>query len=124
MCSFKMSRQEDLDFEISFYENLLKENPDFVNVLIALGDAYTKRGRYEDGLKIDQRLVQLRPDDPFVHYNLACSYSLLKRSKPCLEALKKAIQLGYRDFSFMKKDPDLDFIRRDPRYKELLSSLK
>ncbi len=119
-----MSKQEDLDFEISFYENLLKENPDFVNVLIALGDAYTKRGRYEDGLKIDQRLVQLRPDDPTVHYNLACSYSLLKMAKPCLEALKKAIQLGYRDFSFMKKDPDLDFIRRNPRYKELLSSLK
>jgi tetratricopeptide (TPR) repeat protein len=119
-----MSKQEDLDFEISFYENLLKENPNFVEALIALGDAYTKRGCYEDGLKIDQRLVQLRPDDPTVHYNLACSYSLLKMAKPCLAVLKKAIQLGYRDFSFMKKDPDLDFIRRDPRYKELLLSLK
>jgi len=119
-----MSKQEELDFEISFYENLLKKKPDFVNALIALGDAYTKRGRYEDGLKIDQRLAQLSPDDPTVHYNLACSYSLLKIPDFCLDALKKAIQLGYRDFGFMKKDPDLDFIRRDPRYKELLLSLK
>jgi tetratricopeptide (TPR) repeat protein len=112
---------EDLDFEISFFENILKTNPDFVEALIALGDAYTKRGRYEDGLKIDQRLAQLRPDDPLVHYNLACSYSLLKMPDQSLEALKKAIRLGYRDFRFMKKDPDLDFIRKDPRFKELLS---
>lgn len=112
---------EDLDFEISFYEKLLKEHPDFVDALIALGDAYTKRGRYKEGLKIDKRLVKLKPDDPIVHYNLACSYSLLKESNLCLKTLEKAIRLGYRDFAFMEKDPDLVFIRGDPRYKELLS---
>ena len=113
--------RENLDFEISFYENLLKEKPNFVDALIALGDAYTKRGRYKEGLKVDQRLVKLKPDDPLVHYNLACSYSLLKKSNLCLEALKKAIRLGYQDFAFMEEDPDLEFIRRDPRYRKLLS---
>jgi len=116
-----MTSQEDLDFEISFYENLLKGKPDFVDALIALGDAYTKRGRCKEGLKIDQRLARLKPDDPVVHYNLACSYSLLKMSDLCLEALEKAIHLGYSEFSFMQKDPDLEFIRKDPRYRELLS---
>lgn len=112
---------EDLDFQIQFYENLLKEHPDFVDALTALGDAYTKTGRYEQGLKIDLRLSRLKPDDPVVHYNVACSYSLLKMSDSCLGALEKAIQLGYREFEFMEKDPDLEFIRSDPRYRELLS---
>lgn len=107
--------------EISFYENLLKEKPDYIDALIALGDAYTKKGRYKEGLKIDERLVKLKPDDPLVHYNLACSYSLLKMANLCLEALEKAIHLGYRDPIFMEKDPDLEFIRKDPRYIELLS---
>ena len=89
--------------------------------MIALGDVYTKKGRYRDGLEIDQRLVQLKPEDPTIHYNLACSYSLLKMADACLEAIKKAIRLGYCDFAFMEKDPDLQFIRKDPRYKELLS---
>lgn len=114
---------EDLDFEISFYESLLKENPDFVDALIALGDAYTKRGRYKEGLKIDLRLAKLKPDEPVVHYNLACSYSLLRMSDLCLKALEKALCLGYQDLAFMEKDPDLEFIRKDPRYKELLSRL-
>ena len=115
-----MSLQEDLDFEISFYEGVLRNRPDFIDALIALGDAYTKRRRYKDGLNIDQRLAGLRPDDPIVHYNLACSYSLLKLADLCLRALRRAIRLGYRDFAFMHKDPDLEFIRKDPRYKELL----
>jgi tetratricopeptide (TPR) repeat protein len=119
-----MNKHEDLDFEISFFENIIKNNPNFVEALIALGDNYTKKGRYEEGLKIDLKLVQLRPDDPVVHYNLACSYSLLKMPDQSLAALKKAIQLGYREFSFMQKDPDLDFIRKDPRFKELILSLK
>lgn len=112
---------ESLDFEISFYENLLKEHPDFVDALIALGDAYTKKGRYKEGLEIDQRLVKLKPDDPVVRYNLACSYSLLKMSDLCLGALEKAIHLGYREFELMEEDPDLEFIKKDSRYRELLS---
>ncbi len=116
-----MISREDLDFEITFYEKILKQNPDFINALIALGDAYTKRGRYKDGLKIDKKLIKLKPDDPIVYYNLACSYSLLKMADSSLSALKKAIHLGYCDFAFVEKDPDLQFIREDPRYKELLS---
>jgi tetratricopeptide (TPR) repeat protein len=116
-----MINREDLHFEITFYEDLLKDNPDFVDALIALGDAYTKTGRYREGLEVDLRLTKLRPDDPTVHYNLACSYSLLTESDLCLGALEKAIQLGYNDFTFMQRDADLKFIKNDPRYKELLS---
>lgn len=112
---------EDLDFEISFHENLLIENPNFLDALIALGDAYTKKGRYKEGLEIDKRLVKLRPEEPVVHYNLGCSYSLLKESRLCLEALEKAIHLGYNELAFMEKDPDLEFIRKDSRYRELLT---
>ena len=113
--------QEDLDFEISFYEDILKEKPDHAEALIALGDAYTKKSRYKEGLIIDQKLVKLKPNDPVVHYNLACSYSLLEMSDLCLEALGKAIHLGYRDIGFIEKDPDLEFIRKNPRYRDLLS---
>jgi tetratricopeptide (TPR) repeat protein len=116
-----MIHRDELEFEISFYEGIIKKSPNFTNALIALGDAYTRGGRYEDGLKIDQRLAKLKPDDPVVHYNLACSYSLLKMADPSLLALKKAIQLGYRDFAFIDKDPDLEFIKTDPRYKKLIS---
>lgn len=117
-------KEEDLDFEISFYERLIKEKGDFVEALIALGDAYTKKGLYEKGLEVDKRLIKLRPEDPTVHYNLACDYSLLKKPEECLRTLEKAIQLGFRDFKYIDEDSDLDFIRQDIRYKELLAKYR
>ena len=112
--------KEDLDFEISFYEDILKGKPNIVQALIPLGDAYTKKGLHEKGLTVDRRLARLRPDDETVHYNLACDYSLLQRSDQCITSLRKAIRLGYSDFEHMEHDPDLAFIRQDPRYKALL----
>ena len=35
-------------------------------------------------------------------------------------ALRKAVELGYRDFDFMKEDHDLDSIRKDPRFRKLM----
>ncbi len=116
---FKM--EEDLDFEISFYEDLLKGKPDFVDALILLADAYTKKGLLDKGLEADLKLSGLRPADPIIHYNLACDYSLLKDAERCLETLAKAITLGYREFKFMEKDPDLAYIRQDARFTELVS---
>jgi len=116
--------KDNLDFEIKFYENLLKQKPNFVDALIALGDAYTKKGLYKKGLKVDKKLIKLKPDDAIVWYNLACDYSLLKKSELCLRALRKAIKLGYRDFKFIQKDPDLKYIRKDKRYKELITKFK
>lgn len=117
-------KEEDLDFEISFYERLIEQKGDFVEALIALGDAYTKKGLYGKGLEVDKRLIKLRPDDATVHYNLACDYSLLKLPDECLKELEKAILLGFDDFKFVEGDPDLDFIRKDRRYKELLAKYR
>ena len=116
----RLNMKENIfQFEIRFYEGILKESPFFVQALIALGDAYTKNGMFKEGLVVDKKLSKLRPDDEVVFYNLACDYSLLKDAGGCLSALRKAIKLGYSDFAHMQKDPDLAFIRRDPRYKQL-----
>jgi tetratricopeptide (TPR) repeat protein len=113
-----MKHKQDLDFEINFFESLLEKRPDFTEALVALGDTYTKKGRFQDGLRIDQKLASLRPEDAVVAYNLACDYSLLHDAELCLQALGRAVKLGYDDFVFMDKDPDLEFIRNDPRYRE------
>jgi tetratricopeptide (TPR) repeat protein len=97
----------DLHFEIAFYENVLKKSPNFIEALMCLGDLYTKQGFYEKGLRVDQRLSELRPDDPTVFYNLACSYSLMSDVAAAEQAIKRSIELGYEDFEYMQKDPDL-----------------
>ena len=117
-------RPADLDFEIRFYERLVQDYPDFVDALIPLGDAYTKRGHHDRGLAIDQRLAQLRPDDPIVWYNMACSFSILKRVPEALKALAHAIALGYNEFGWILRDPDLAEVRRAPAFQAFLAKVR
>jgi tetratricopeptide (TPR) repeat protein len=109
-----------LDFELDFFEGILQRNPDFVDALRVHGNNLTLKGRYAEGLKIDRRIVELRPKDALAHYNLACSLSLLKKVDQALRALRKAIELGYHDFRYLREDRDLDAIRKDPRFRQLL----
>jgi len=112
------------NFEIKFYENLLQQRPDFIDVLIPLGDIYTSRGFYLEGLAVDKKLAQLLPNDPTVYYNLACSLSLVSQTEKALIKLKKAVLFGYDEFSFMSKDPDLENVRKLAGYKIFFSKLK
>jgi tetratricopeptide (TPR) repeat protein len=114
--------EELLEFEISFYEKLLRRYPDFTDVLVPLANAYTRRGFHEKGLEIDLRLTRLRGHDPLNWYNLACSYSLLQRVDEAAVALRRSLELGYRDLGYLQKDPDLRNLRQSPHYRELLST--
>jgi tetratricopeptide (TPR) repeat protein len=122
----KLTRHElrDLDIEIGFLEGLVRRDPDYVDALQVLGDDYTRRGQYADGLKIDVVLAQLCPKDPIVYYNLACSYALTRQSELAISALMKAIETGYRDFKWLLKDPDLKSIRQDPLFKTVESKIQ
>jgi tetratricopeptide (TPR) repeat protein len=115
-----LAEQSQLDFEIDFFGLILERKPDYVDVLRVMGNNLTLKGRYSQGLVIDKRLVQLRPKDPLAHYNLACSYALLNRGDQALKTLRQAVELGYRDFRYMREDRDLDSIRHDPRFRQLL----
>jgi tetratricopeptide (TPR) repeat protein len=112
--------QSQLDFEIEFFGRILEQHGDFVDVLRVQGNNLTLKGRYAEGLQIDKRITRLRPTDPLAHYNLACSFALLKRPEFAIKALRRAVELGYRDFRYMREDHDLDTIRHDPRFRQLL----
>lgn len=111
--------KKNLEFEISFFESLLKDDPDLLEAAFPLAEDYTQAGRFEDGLKLDLKLSAAFPEDPVVRYNLSCSYSLLKQIPQAAETLKKAIELGYIDFEYIEKDPDLSNLRSTEAFREI-----
>lgn len=119
-----IAQQDALDFEITFYEQLLRVLPDFIEVLQVQAENYRLHNRQQDGLVVDLRLVELRPQDPRVHYNLACRYALLHQSDAALRTLRRALELGYRDFRYIEQDSDWDQLRRDPRFQRLIREFR
>lgn len=113
-----------LDIQIQFMEGVVRRDPRYVEALQLLGDNYTKRGRYSEGLSVDERLAELEPQNPLVFYNLACSYALLDRCEAAADALERALRLGYRDFKWLSRDPDLKKLRTHPRYKAIRAQIR
>ena len=121
----KISRKkEDIDFEIAFYEGILKDTPDFIEALGAIGDLYTRAGLWQKGLEVDIKLSHMRPEDAIVFYNLACSYALLNQTRAALGALIKAIDFGYDDFEHLKGDTDLDNLFKDEHFQQYIKQLE
>jgi tetratricopeptide (TPR) repeat protein len=116
-------KTHDPEFEIRFFETVLRRNPRYAQVVELLGGLYTRQGRIAEGLKMDRKLVKLQPDNATAHYNLACSLALSKRKTDALRELQKAVRLGYRDFDWMQQDPDLDVLKRHPDFQALLQTL-
>jgi tetratricopeptide (TPR) repeat protein len=116
--------QRDLDTRIEFMEGLVRRDPDYRDALQLLGDHYTQRGRFAEGLKVDERLARLEPQSALVFYNLACSYSLTEQFDRAVLALEKSLQLGYRDFDWLAKDPDLRKLRQQPIYRDLRDKIR
>jgi tetratricopeptide (TPR) repeat protein len=118
------SEQRDLDTRIGFMEGLVRRDPNYVDALQLLGDHYTQRGHFTEGLKVDERLARLAPSDATVFYNLACSYSLTDQFDRAALALEKALSLGYHDFAWLAKDPDLKKFRQQPAYDEIKARIR
>ena len=122
----KTSREQsrDLDVKIQFMEGLVRRDDRYTDALQILGDHYTQRGRFEEGLSVDEKLARLEPENPLVFYNLACSYSLTDQLERAAAALDRAITCGYRDFKWLAKDPDLRKFRKHALYKNLRERIK
>lgn len=120
----KKNISEDIDFEIRFLEGVLEKSPHFIEALINLGDLYTKKGSYRQGLDVDLKLAELRPEDPMVLYNLACSYSLVGDLEKSFEAIKASVEKGYEDFQYLENDDDLVNLRQFPPFEDFFIQLR
>ncbi|HVU39015.1 MAG TPA: tetratricopeptide repeat protein [Opitutales bacterium] len=103
--------KDDNEFQIGFYEGVLRHNPHDQEVIELLGGLYTKQGRVDEGLRMDRKLVRLAPENPIAHYNLACSLALKRRKADAVRALRRAVETGYRDLQWLREDPDLASLR-------------
>ena len=114
----------ELDVKIEFLEGIVRRDAGYVEALQLLGDHYTQRGQFEAGLKVDERLSRLEPRNPLVFYNLACSYSLTGRVDRAATALNRALSLGYCDFRWLARDPDLRKLRKHPLYRNIADKIR
>ncbi|MBZ5640761.1 MAG: sulfatase-like hydrolase/transferase [Acidobacteriia bacterium] len=66
--------------------------------------------------------VSLGRVEPEVYYDLACVRALQKDPNGAMEHLREAVDAGYRNWSWIERDPDLSSVRPDPKWAEFLKA--
>lgn len=116
-------RLRPMDVEISFLEGLVRKDPEFIEAWEVLGDNYLALGRAQDGLVVDERLCELLPVDSCARYNLACSLAINGQFDRAALELALALDLGYRDFPHLAKDPELEQLRKHPSFRKVRAKI-
>jgi tetratricopeptide (TPR) repeat protein len=78
--------------------------------------AFFGRKEYDKAIEGLEELRAETPDDPVVHFNLACAYALTDRKSEALDHLRRAVEIDDDFRESAKTDSDLDSIRDDPEF--------
>jgi serine/threonine protein kinase/cytochrome c-type biogenesis protein CcmH/NrfG len=98
--------------------------PEDVRARILLASGCAQLGKEKEAAEHLERAVAMRPSDPNVLYNAACTYGNLNRKDEALAMLQKALVNGFRDVEWVSRDMDLACLHQEPAFKQLLSELR
>jgi tetratricopeptide (TPR) repeat protein len=77
-------------------------------------------GKYEEAADRGRELIEAHPEYGALIYNVACCESLAGRTEDAIEHLRLAIDRNEGARKLAAKDSDLDAIRNEPAFKELV----
>jgi len=68
-----------------------------------------------------KRALKLEPEREDIAYDAACAYSLIGDTALALQWLETAVKRGYQELWWARVDPDLDPLRKFPRFQEIMN---
>lgn len=77
-----------------------------------------------DKAKEWMNMILAKSDDQGTFYDAACLYSIMGENEQAISYLQQALEKGFRRFSHIERDRDLDNIRELPAFKALIEKYK
>lgn len=105
-------------------EKCLELNPADTRALYLGANALALLNQKEKSLSFLNRALLLEPNDSMVLYNAGCVYAVLGMKEEALSHLEKAYRAGLTLVGWYENDSNIDSLRDDPRFIELLDQMK
>ncbi len=84
---------------IFFFEKALKGDPDNLDILLILGEAFFRNYQFEESIKNFEKYLCIKNTNPHVHYHLALSYFKLKEYDQAIKCCNNVLNI---DKNFIK----------------------
>jgi serine/threonine-protein kinase len=96
-------------------EPRLERAPDDVKLVSRMGLYAARAGDDKDAVSLARHAIELAPANADVQFRAGLTYELLGQRALALNAIAKALRLGY-PLKYVEAEPDLVGLRRDPGY--------
>ncbi len=113
--------KEEYEKAIPYLEKAIEVDPAYGFPHYNLAIALHYLGKDEGAIAELKQAIKLNPRNFKAYYNMACYYSLLNEIDLAIEYLKLSIEYGYSNWDLIETDSDLDNLRKDPRYQEIIA---
>jgi adenylate cyclase len=120
-------RQRAAEISVDRAEKALAKDPSNVAVLAGGANALAALGEHERSKEWIDRALLLDPDNNIMRYNLACALATdLNDPDRAIEVLGPYFltTLGVTHIRHAEVDPDLDGLRNDPRFQQMLGEAR
>ncbi|MBA2558235.1 MAG: protein kinase [Chloroflexi bacterium] len=107
------------ELQTTALERQLEVVPDDVRARVLLATNLAAAGRKEEAVRHLQTAIVLRPDDGNTLYNAACVYGVLEEKAPAMDMVRRALDAGYANLEWMRRDGDLQCLHGDPDFERL-----
>ncbi len=102
----------------------LELDPNDRRALSLISQSLSDTGEREEGLKMITHALNLYPEDVGVLINGACFFAKTGDKEKALDLLEKVFGKGFGKKDWIEHDPDYDSLRKEPRFKDMLSKLQ
>lgn len=86
--------------------------------------AFLELGEIEKAKEFMNKIIELDTNNEGAYYDAACLYSRIGDKDKALLNLRLCLEKGFRRFYHIELDDDLDFIRKEKEFKELIDKYK
>jgi hypothetical protein len=113
-------RMQDYDAAVEGYAAVVRSDPKNGRAWFRIGNSEMQREKYAEALVAFQRALDLKYSIIPSTYNIACAHARNGDTARALDALERAIEIGYTPHDQIEIDPDLVSIRGQAQFASLI----
>ena len=109
-----------MDISLLYYKKILEIDPYNIPAMNQTAIINVRKRQYDTAASLFRKILDLKPEHAETYYNLACIHAMQDHLETSVAYLQAAIKHGYSNMMQIRRDADLENIRKTAYYQVLI----